>query len=371
MATFDPLQSFQTAESGALDIQRQRQGLEMGKTQNALANVGLQGAQRNLQSSTRQEGISQEGQRVQFMNKAGKALLRIPVERRGEAFAKLEPFAQQVGIKQGTFTPERLSDESLQQLIQTTEGFIRDPATLEQQRLNLRERELQQRGQLLREEPFRKGAIEREKIEAQRGRKADVAGEVAGAQVRAKKIEERGQEVIQRGLSAADGTAVLRRGMQLLDGIETGGIDRVALGAKQFFGVESGDEGELSNLLGKAVLAQLRETFGAAFTAKEGDSLKAIDANIGKSPAANKRLLRNALRIAERSALRGIDRAVEAKDFKTAAEIQESLDFILEELPQGVPQEQQGPQTVTSQEEFDALPSGAMFIEDGQAFRKP
>jgi len=133
---------------------------------------------------------------------------------------------------------------------------------------------------------------------------------------------------------------VLKRGIGLLNDIETGGISRAQLAAKQLFGIETADEGELSNLLGKAVLGQLRETFGAAFTAQEGQSLKAIDANMGKSPAANKRLLQNALRIAEKSATRAIDRAVESGDFRTAADIQDSLDFVLQpfeaEVPTGI-----------------------------------
>jgi len=35
------------------------------------------------------------------------------------------------------------------------------------------------------------------------------------------------------------------------------------------------------------------------------------------------------------------------------------------------PSQSEGPRTVTTQEEFDALPSGTTFIEDGQEYRKP
>jgi hypothetical protein len=46
-------------------------------------------------------------------------------------------------------------------------------------------------------------------------------------------------------------------------------VQAASLAAKKFFGVESADEGELSYLLGKAVLTKLRATFGAAFTVGE------------------------------------------------------------------------------------------------------
>jgi hypothetical protein len=161
---------------------------------------------------------------------------------------------------------------------------------------------------------------------------AETEGVLAGGKEEGKQEVKRSQEIISKGLAAADSTAAIRRGIQLIEGIQTGGVGRVQLAAKRFFGVESADEGELSNLMGKAVLSQLRDTFGAAFTAQEGKSLQTIEANLSKSPAANKRLLQNALRIAERSAKRGIDRAVKAKDFDTAADIQASLDFVLSDI---------------------------------------
>ena len=158
-------------------------------------------------------------------------------------------------------------------------------------------------------------------------------GEAKG-RAEVKGITGRAQKIITDGLAAADSTAPIRRGIQLLEGLSTGGVDRVSFAAKQFLGVESADEGELSNLMGKAVLSQLRETFGAAFTAQEGKQLTSIEANIGKSPEANKRLLQNALKIAERSAKRGVTRAMDSNDPETARDILDSLAFDLEELPQ-------------------------------------
>ena len=112
---------------------------------------------------------------------------------------------------------------------------------------------------------------------------------------------------IESGTSAAKAIpGVLRsidllKGLNLVDGaVPTGGISKVKQYLKQKFGVESAAEGELSNLLGKAVLSQLRETFGAAFTEEEGKRLIALEGNYGKSPEANLSILTNVLTMLER-----------------------------------------------------------------------
>jgi hypothetical protein len=157
-------------------------------------------------------------------------------------------------------------------------------------------------------------------------------GEIAAQRAQATGSEERAQGIINKGMDAANSTAVLRRSLALLDRVETGGFNRVSLAAKKLFGVEGGDEGELSANLGKAVLSQLRATFGAAFTAKEGESLKEIEAGFGSSVVTNKRLLNNALTIAEESAKKAIRRAELRGDFETADEIEEALQFNLAEI---------------------------------------
>lgn len=158
------------------------------------------------------------------------------------------------------------------------------------------------------------------------------AGAIAAARTQGTEQEGRAQNIITEGLAAADSTAVIRRSLELLDRVETGGFNRVALASKKLFGVEGADEGELSANLGKAVLAQLRQTFGAAFTAQEGESLKAIEAGFSSSVETNKRLLNNALTIAERSAQRAIRRAEIRGDYETSDEIAASLDFNLSEI---------------------------------------
>lgn len=133
------------------------------------------------------------------------------------------------------------------------------------------------------------------------------------------------QKTIAEGVDAVQGIPILRRSLQLLERIETGGIDAARLRAKQLFGVEGADEGELSANLGRAVLSQLKATFGSAFTEREGARLERMSAGFGKSAAANKRILRQSLKIADNAAQRALDAARDSGD--TAAE-EQILDFL-------------------------------------------
>jgi len=135
----------------------------------------------------------------------------------------------------------------------------------------------------------------------------------------------RKQGFVDSGLEAADSLANIRRSIELLDDVKTGGIDSALLRGKQIFGIESADEAELSAGLGKAILSQLRPIFGAAFTEAEGARLERIEAGFGKSTAGNKRLLKQLLKIVNRSAKRGLASAEDLGDSFTANEIKEAL----------------------------------------------
>ena len=162
------------------------------------------------------------------------------------------------------------------------------------------------------------GAEETTRKIGQRRGETQVAGE-----------EKRASELIDRGLLAAESTAVVRRAIELLETVKTGGIDSIRFAAKRFFGVEGADEGELSNSLGKAVLSQLRETFGAQFTESEGKRLERIEAGFSKSPENNKRLLAQVLRIANRTAARARKVAKKRGDVDTVQDIDDLLSFEL------------------------------------------
>lgn len=158
---------------------------------------------------------------------------------------------------------------------------------------------------------------------------AGAAATKAGATASGKGGAERQQRFIDAGQEAADAVSTVRRGISLLDEVSTGGLDAVKLKATNLFGVTGANEAELSANLGKAVLSQLRATFGAAFTEREGARLAEIEAGFGKSTEGNKRLLQQAEKILDRAARRGIDAAEQAGDKFAADEIKKALEFTL------------------------------------------
>ena len=126
------------------------------------------------------------------------------------------------------------------------------------------------------------------------------------------------------------GTAAnLRRGLELLKTVPTGGIDLVKLKFKQFFGIEGADEAELAQSFMKNVLKQLKPTFGAQFTEKEGRLLINIEARFGKSTAGDIRRVERAWKCSGNAADRGIKAAEEAGDFTAADAIRENMEFSL------------------------------------------
>ncbi len=169
-----------------------------------------------------------------------------------------------------------------------------------------------------------------ESPEQQMARTVETAEQRAQATRQATAQEDRLQEDISNAITAADSMPVIRRALQLMNSVETGGFARAQLTAKRLFGVESADEGELAFNLGKNVLSQLRSTFGPAFTEAEGQRLQDLEANIGKSPAANRAILNQALKMAERAANRGIRSAERDGRFQEADDIREAMAFTLD-----------------------------------------
>lgn len=165
------------------------------------------------------------------------------------------------------------------------------------------------------------------------GAELEAKPDIARAETQAKKQaggeEARAQEVINAGVSASYALPTIKRTIDLLDEVETGGFNRVALRVKQAFGVEGADEGELSANLGKAVLSQLRDTFGAAFTQAEGERLERIEAGFGKNAETNKRLLKNILTLSERKIDSALKRAESRGDTETVEELRSNLEYRL------------------------------------------
>jgi len=110
---------------------------------------------------------------------------------------------------------------------------------------------------------------------------------------------------MESGIQAAQTIPDLEDALNLLDTIDTGGFNELGFRMKRILGVTPRDEADLIYLLNKNVLSQLKNIFGAAFTAKEGDLLRDIEAGSGQSTEANRALVSRALDALRERAARG------------------------------------------------------------------
>ena len=155
---------------------------------------------------------------------------------------------------------------------------------------------------------------------------ANIKMEASIQTAKSKSRDEKLSGYIESGVESADNLISAKRSIELLDSVKTGGFDAAAIKAKQKLGIESGDEAELSYELGKAVLKQLKPTFGAAFTVNEMLELKAMESGLGKSVEGNRRILSKLVKVLERAAGRGMRAAKDQGDTFNHAEIQRALD---------------------------------------------
>ena len=156
--------------------------------------------------------------------------------------------------------------------------------------------------------------------------------------------DNRNQAAIGDAVLAARTIPILKRSLSLLESVGTGGFAERQLRASQWFGIESANEAELANKLGKAVISQYREVFGAAFTAPEGDKLDRIEAGMGKSGAGNKRVINQLMRMSNMKIKHGRSRAVSLEDNDAVYEIDDYLNMDL------TPIDEQGADTSNDQE---------------------
>ena len=152
-------------------------------------------------------------------------------------------------------------------------------------------------------------------------------GGKAGARETAKGASGRQQETINVGLRAAQQLPVLKRTRNLLDELETGGFEGTATRIRNALGIEGADERELTTNMARAVLSQLRDTFGAQFTEREGARLESIEASIGNSTEGNKRILDGLLKMTQFKADRAVKAAKATGDFSVIEEIESYMNL--------------------------------------------
>ena len=155
--------------------------------------------------------------------------------------------------------------------------------------------------------------------------KADVAAQVKRAQEEAAAEGKRNQGVIDLGYDSAKAIPSLRRALALMQQVKTGGVASLSNAVLKTLGIQDANAAEAENLFNAAVLAELRPTFGSQFTVKEGDWLKDINANFGKSVDGNIRLLESGINKASRYANYGMARAIDRDDMRTADEIRDLI----------------------------------------------
>lgn len=240
------------------------------------------------------------------------------------AFAQMNPEDQQRRAKgallrlnpqayQTLYPKERAPKASdIPSSVRETQWFLEQPKDVQDKHIELKRKS----------DPTMAAKLEQKKKES------DIKVDEAERLVTTKSIAGRNQGYIDSGVEAADSLSNINKTLSLLGSVKTGGFDNAALKAKQFFGIESANEAELSAGLGKAILSQLKPIFGAAFTAAEGDRLERIEANFGKSTAGNVALLKDVKRITERAARRGLRAAKKSGDQFTVDEIKKALDSL-------------------------------------------
>jgi hypothetical protein len=116
----------------------------------------------------------------------------------------------------------------------------------------------------------------------------------------------RENEFITSSFTAAQELPDLRRSIELLNTVETGGFEQAKLAAQDFFGVTPADIGELRGLLGQNILAGL-SAFTGAISEGERQFLQEISANIGQGKEVNRRQLMRLKRIQENALRRGAE----------------------------------------------------------------
>jgi len=201
----------------------------------------------------------------------------------------------------------------------------------------------------------------------------------AGGRTRSKNEENLLKDEYETAMLQASSLPSLRHTRQMMEGMKTGGVSGLAIKMRQKYGGQSADEGLVSyNMLMDAV-KQIRPAFGGNPSANESEVMIRAAANTGASMESNMALYDELIAAAENRMNMMRDIAEARGDTTVAAMFAGYDDMSLD--PETVARKReerklrkqggQQPMNVTTQAEFDALPSGAFYLEDGKQYRKP
>lgn len=334
-----PLESFMSANEFAQNTAARKQAL----SQQAQA---FQGQQRQQELALDNQQTAQLVQRAQLMSNSLQAIKQAspdPAQRMQMALQAV-PKLQQLGIQ---VTPEQIqqadfSDQGIDNYIAQTSGFAKDPqAGLQQLTAQQREFEsLVNQGNLSEEERQRAARVKL-RIEAPEvgsavqtvARDLGITVEEAQKRLESSKVTgKRGsgrvQDIIDQGIESTTTINDIGRALELLNQVNTGKPEAVLLSAKQAFGLEAANEAELKSLLGRAVIANLRASFGGNPTEGERAALSEVEASFSQQGEVNKRLLNNTLNKLEAK----IDKAIRAAERENDQFAEDELDLAKERI---------------------------------------
>lgn len=128
-----------------------------------------------------------------------------------------------------------------------------------------------------------------------------------------------------QGVIAAENMAALRRSLDLLKEVETGGGVDTWRKIQNYLGVTTADQGELDSLFKQSMLGQLRGTFGGNPTEGERSILGESMSSFKNPNDVNARNVSNAIKLGQLRIDRGIRAARAEKDSATEDEINSAL----------------------------------------------
>lgn len=325
--SFNPVESFQRARSNALAIQGQEQGIARetasAPRRNALADLQLSQAKVGAERGQTQFTQDQSSKRATIMNQVAKAMLNTPENQWASASQSLNPKLSELGLP--LLTPENLSRSKFEQVINETQALITTPTGLSSSQ---RERSdliaavtpaLNEQGQIdvskltpaSESAAIELGLLPRAGTVTKDERLAkdkDLTTDVATSQAEIEAAKETAKLTAQKGLlpgiraaiklaeknAVAEGETFtsLNRAKAALPGLKevteklksladvatfTTAGKLINLASKELgFGATKGATARstMRAVVDNQVLPLLRETFGAAFTKAEGDTLR-------------------------------------------------------------------------------------------------
>jgi len=323
--------AFQRGQQNKLNRELTQQSIGRESSQapirNQLSKLGLRQVEREESNEIKSIEQKDAVQKMTILNNVVKSLSSMPEDQRGEAFLSIEPELLKFGINTSEIKSKGFSDGILRQAMAATQGFLQNPNKLNQ--VTGANKRIQEDTEILKGATDENGQLKpvneltaQQRAAAIRQRLVPGAGMQTGKERIAldsnltdkvatsqSKIRSSIKQAEVEAKATGDTLTDLNRAKAALPGLRevtnklkiladaatfTTGGKIVDVLAKELFGVST--EGgtartTMTSIVDNQVLPLLRETFGAAFTKAEGDSLRATLLDVDKTPDEKKATL--------------------------------------------------------------------------------